>query len=209
MPSTKCQHHAGIDENVVVVLGGFLKEFGLENDFKINIEVNHATLAGHTFEHELQCAVDAGMLGAIDANRGDVQNGWDTDQFPTNVYDATLCMYEVLKAGGFTNGGLNFDSKTRRSSNTFEDIILSYIAGMDTFALGLRKAVAMIEDGRIDSFVDERYASFNSGIGKKIVDKSTSLEELTDYAMGLGAIEVMSGRQEYLENVLNNIMFNN
>ena len=175
----------------------------------MNIEANHATLACHTFQHELRTARVNGSFGSIDANQGDPLLGWDTDQFPTNVYDATLCMYEVLKAGGFTNGGLNFDSKTRRSSNTFEDIILSYIAGMDTFALGLRKAVAMIEDGRIDSFVDERYASFNSGIGKKIVDKSTSLEELTDYAMGLGAIEVMSGRQEYLENVLNNIMFNN
>ena len=205
-PKEPTKHQYDFD---VATCMNFLRLNNLTADFKMNIEANHATLACHTFQHELRTARVNGSFGSIDANQGDPLLGWDTDQFPTNVYDATLCMYEVLKAGGFTNGGLNFDSKTRRSSNTFEDIILSYIAGMDTFALGLRKAVAMIEDGRIDSFVDERYASFNSGIGKKIVDKSTSLEELTDYAMGLGAIEVMSGRQEYLENVLNNIMFNN
>ena len=130
----------------------FLRKYNLLDDFKVNIEANHATLAGHTFQHELRMARVNGIFGSIDANQGDLLLGWDTDQFPTNVYETTACMYEVLKAGGFTNGGLNFDAKARRQSNTFEDIILSYIAGMDSFALGLIKAREIIDDGRIDEF---------------------------------------------------------
>ena len=148
-----------------------------------------------------------GGFGSIDANQGDYLLGWDTDQFPTNIYDTMMCMYEVIKAGGFTTGGLNFDAKTRRQSNTFEDILLAYIAGMDSFALGLKLAVKLIEDGRIDNFVSERYASYNSGIGKKIVEGKTDLQELSDYAMKLKEITVESGRQEYLESVINEIMF--
>lgn len=185
----------------------FIRTYGLEGDFKLNIEANHATLAGHTFQHELRTAAVNGAFGSIDANQGDLLLGWDTDQFPTNIYETTMCMYEVIKAGGFTTGGLNFDAKTRRQSNTFEDILLAYIAGMDGFALGLRLAVKVIEDGRIDKFVKDRYASYESGIGKKIVEGKTDFEELYDYAMKLGEINVESGRQEYLETVLNNIMF--
>ena len=185
----------------------FIRTYGLEGDFKLNIEANHATLAGHTFQHELRVATVKGGFGSIDANQGDYLLGWDTDQFPTNVYETMMCMYEVLKAGGFTTGGLNFDAKTRRQSNTVEDILLAYIAGMDAFALGLRLAVKLIEDGRIDEFVKDRYASYSSGIGKKIVEGKTNLQELSDYAMGLGEIKVDSGRQEYLEAVINEIMF--
>lgn len=185
----------------------FLRAYGLEKYFKLNIEANHATLAGHTFQHELRTAAINGAFGSIDANQGDMFLGWDTDQFPTNIYETAMCMYEVLRVGGFVTGGLNFDAKTRRQSNTFEDILLAYIAGMDGFALGLRVAAKMIEDGRIDKFVKERYSSYNDGIGKKIVEGNTSLKELHDYALGLDKIEVPSGRQEYLESVLNEIMF--
>jgi xylose isomerase len=178
------------------------------DDFKMNIEANHATLAGHTFQHELRSARVNGIFGSIDANQGDSMLGWDTDQFPTNVYDTTLCMYEVLKAGGFTNGGLNFDAKARRQSNTYDDIILSYISGMDAFALGLLKADEIIKDGRLDKFVEDRYSSYKSGIGKSIIDGNETLESLAKYAANLKDVQVESGRQEYLETVLNNILFN-
>ena len=206
-PMEPTKHQYDVDTETVV---GFLKTHGLDKDFKVNIEVNHATLAGHTFEHELAVAVDNGMLGSIDANRGDYQNGWDTDQFPTNAYDATLCMYEVLKAGGFTNGGLNFDAKARRGSYTMEDIFLSYIAGMDTFALGLKAAAKIIEDGRLDKFVDDRYASWTTGIGADIIAGKADMESLEKYAVEKGEVtdSLSSGRQEYLESVLNQIMFN-
>ncbi len=187
----------------------FLRKHGLENEYKLNIEANHATLAGHTFQHELRTAVINGALGSIDANQGDPFLGWDTDQFPTNVYDTTMCMYEVLKAGGFTTGGLNFDAKARRQSNTFEDILLSYIAGMDSFALGLRMADKLIRDGRIDEFNNDRYASYNIGIGKKIIDGTTNFDDLYAYALSRENIQVDSGRQEYLESVINNILFGN
>ena len=203
-PMEPSKHQYDVDTETVV---GFLKAHGLDKDFKVNIEVNHATLAGHTFEHELAVAVDNGMLGSIDANRGDYQNGWDTDQFPANVYSATYCMMEVLRAGGFTNGGLNFDAKARRQSNTFEDILLAYISGMDTFALGLRKALELKADGRLDQFVKERYSSYDSGVGKKIVDGEMTLESLADYAEGLKSFDVPSGRQEYLESVVNRVLF--
>jgi len=186
---------------------GFLKQHGLEKDFKLNIESNHATLAGHTFQHELHIASMNGMLGSVDANSGDLLLGWDTDEFPKNVYDATMCMYEILKAGGLS-GGLNFDAKNRRASYTHEDMFQAYILGMDTFALGLIKAVALIEDGRIDEFVKERYASFSTGIGAKIRRKETTLEKLADYASEMKSLELPgSGRQEYLESVVNSILF--
>lgn len=147
------------------------------------------------------------MLGSIDANQGDPLLGWDTDEFPCNVYDATLAMYEVLKSGGLT-GGFNFDSKNRRPSYTYEDMFHAFILGMDTFALGLIKAAELIEDGRIDNFVKEKYSSFQEGIGKKIRDKSTTLQECSDYALKMKKPELPgSGRQEYLEAVLNNVLF--
>ena len=148
-----------------------------------------------------------GLFGSIDANQGDLLLGWDTDQFPTNVYETTTCMYEVLKAGGFTNGGLNFDAKARRQSNTFDDLVLAYIAGMDSFALGLIKADEIIRDGRIDEFVKERYSSYESGVGKRIVEGKETLESLAAYAADLKDVKAESGRQEYLETVINDIMF--
>ena len=205
-PMEPSKHQYDVDTETVI---GFLKAHGLDKDFKVNIEVNHATLAGHTFEHELAVAVDNGMLGSIDANRGDYQNGWDTDQFPTNVYDAALCMYEVIKAGGFTNGGLNFDAKARRGSYTREDIFHSYIAGMDTFALGYKIALKLIEDGRIDKFVEDRYASWKTGIGADIISGKATMADLEKYALEKGEVtaSLTSGRQEMLESILNNIMF--
>lgn len=191
----------------VATCANFLRKYNLLDDFKVNIEANHATLAGHTFQHELRMARVNGIFGSIDANQGDLLLGWDTDQFPTNVYETTACMYEVVKAGGFTNGGLNFDAKARRQSNTFEDIILSYIAGMDSFALGLIKAREIIDDGRIDEFTKERYSSYQSGIGKRIVEGKETLESLAEYAADLTDVKAQSGRQEYLENVLNDILF--
>jgi len=195
------------DFDVATVLS-FLRKYGLDKQFKMNIEANHATLAGHTFQHELRIARVNGVFGSIDANQGDLLLGWDTDQFPTNVYDTALCMYEVLKAGGFTKGGLNFDAKTRRGSNTFEDMFIGYIAGMDAFALGLRIAYKIIEDGRIDKFIQERYSSYKEGIGKDILDGKVTLVDLEQYALSIGEVKnIGSGRQEYLENILNSIMF--
>ncbi len=203
-PKEPTKHQYDFD---VATCVNFLRKYNLMGDFKMNVEANHATLAGHTFEHELRTALVNDAFGSIDANQGDMLLGWDTDQFPTNVYDTTLCMLEVFRAGGFTNGGLNFDAKTRRPSNTMEDILLAYVAGMDAFALGLRMAAKLTEDGRIDEFVKNRYRSYNDGIGKKIVDGATSFEELSDYAMTLTDIPVESGRQEYLETIINNVMF--
>ncbi len=204
-PKEPMKHQYDFDAATAI---GFLRQYGLEKDFKMNIEANHATLAGHTFQHDLRVSAMNGMLGSVDANQGDMLLGWDTDQFPTNIYETTLCMYEILKAGGLPNGGLNFDSKTRRPSYTDEDMFLAYIAGMDSFALGLIKAVEMIEDGRIDDFVKERYSSFDSEIGKKIREGNTTLEELAKYAEDMGAPALPgSGKQEYLEAVMNSIMF--
>ena len=204
-PMEPTKHQYDFDAASVV---SFLRKYGLDGDFKLNIEANHATLAGHTFQHELRFARDNGFFGSIDANQGDTLLGWDTDQFPTNVYDAALCMYEVLKAGGFTNGGLNFDAKARRGSFTEKDIFLSFIAGMDAFALGLKIAERMIRDGRIDRFVEERYAGWRSGIGADIVSGRASMADLERYALAMGDVKTnTSGRQEYLESVLNQIMF--
>jgi len=204
-PKEPTKHQYDFDAATVC---GFLAKYGLDKDFKLNIEANHATLAGHTFQHELNVARVNGAFGSIDANQGDMLLGWDTDQFPTNIYDTILCMLEVLKAGGFTNGGLNFDAKTRRGSYDYADMAYAYIAGMDAFALGLRLAVKVIEDGRIDSFVKERYASYESGIGEKISSRTATIEELEQYALEMGEVKTnISGKQEYLENIINRIIF--
>ena len=203
-PKEPMKHQYDFDAATAI---GFLQKYGLDDDFKMNIEANHATLAGHTFQHELRvCAVND-MMGSVDANQGDMLLGWDTDQFPSNVYDTTMAMYEILKAGGL-RGGLNFDAKNRRPSNTAEDMFLAFIVGMDTFALGLIKAAALIEDGRIDAFVKERYASYETGIGAKIKNGAATLEECAAHAAALKApADPGSGRQEYLEGIVNNILF--
>ena len=204
-PKEPTKHQYDFDTATVLA---FLRKYGLEKDFKMNIEANHATLAQHTFQHELCTARINGAFGSIDANQGDSLLGWDTDQFPTDVYNSTYCMLEVLRAGGFTNGGLNFDAKPRRASMTAEDIFLSYISGMDSFALGLKIANRIIEDGRIDEFVEKRYASFKTGIGADIVSGKATLESLSEYALSLNVVEDKnSGSQEYLESVVNDIMF--
>ena len=203
-PKEPMKHQYDFDAATAI---GFLRQYGLDRDFKLNIEVNHATLAGHTFEHELRiCAVND-MLGSIDANRGDLLLGWDTDEFPFDVYGATMCMYEVLKAGGVT-GGFNFDAKNRRPSNRPEDLFYGHILAMDTFALGLIKAAELIEDGRIDAFVKERYASFKEGIGEKIRNRQTTLEELAAYAAARKVCQApASGSQEYLQSIVNQILY--
>ncbi|MGL4307549.1 MAG: xylose isomerase [Cetobacterium sp.] len=194
------------DFDVATVMN-FLKTYNLEDKFKMNIEANHATLAGHTFQHELRMARINNMFGSVDANRGDLLLGWDTDQFPTEIYDATLAMYEVLMAGGFTTGGLNFDAKVRRASMDNIDLFHAYIGGMDTFAKGLKVAAKLIEDRVFEDFIEKRYESYRSGIGKKIVEKKVTLEELSEYALGLKEIKNSSGRQEMLENILNNYIY--
>lgn len=204
-PKEPMKHQYDFDAATAI---GFLRQYGFDKDFKLNIEANHATLAGHTFQHELRIAAVNGMLGSIDANQGDCLLGWDTDEFPFNVYESTMCMYEVLKAGGMQNGGLNFDAKSRRPSNTPEDIVLSYILGMDTFALGLLKAAELIEDGRLDAFVKERYQSFDSEIGKKIRGGEATLEELSNYACRQKTPpQPDSGKQEWLETIVNSVLF--
>ena len=187
---------------------GFLRQYGLDKDFKLNIEANHATLAGHSFQHDLRISAINGMLGSIDANTGDLLLGWDTDEFPYNVYDTTMCMYEVLKAGGLQCGGFNFDAKNRRPSYTPEDMFYGFILGMDAFALGLIKAAALLEDGRIEEFIAQRYASYQSGIGATITSGSATLAQLAAYAAEMKAPEMPgSGRQEYLESVVNSVLF--
>lgn len=203
-PKEPMKHQYDFDAATAI---GFLRQNGLDKDFKMNIEANHATLAGHTFQHELRVSAMNGMLGSIDANQGDYLLGWDTDEFPADVYETTMCMYEVIKAGGLT-GGFNFDAKTRRPSYEAEDMFLAYISGMDAYALGLVSAAKIIEDGRIDAFQKERYASFEEGIGKKIVSGETSLEELAALAEEMGRPALpSSGRQEYLRSVINEIIF--
>ncbi len=204
-PKEPMKHQYDFDAATAI---GFLKAHGLEKDFKMNIEANHATLAGHTFEHELRISAINGMLGSVDANQGDYLLGWDTDEFPCDVYTATYAMLEILKAGGLT-GGLNFDAKNRRPSYTYEDMFHAFILGMDTWALGLINAAKLIEDGTLDKFKEQKYSSFkNTEIGKKILSGKTSLEELAAYADGLGAPELpSSGNQEYLQHIVNNILF--
>ncbi len=182
----------------------FLREYDLLGDFKLNIESNHATLAGHTVQHELEVAIAANALGSIDANMGDELLGWDTDQFPTNLYLTTQCMLSVLKMGGFTTGGTNFDAKVRRESFEPVDLFYAHIAGMDAFARGLKAAAAIRKDGRIDQFIKERYSSWDSGVGAKIEKGQSSFRDLETYMLEKGeAAPSGSGRQEFLENIMN------
>lgn len=199
-PKEPTKHQYDFDSAAVLA---FLRKYDLIDHFKLNIEANHATLAQHTFQHELNNCRINGVLGSVDANQGDPMLGWDTDQFPTNVYDTTLAMYEVLMDGGFTKGGLNFDSKVRRGSFEEDDLFLAYIAGMDTFARGLKVAAKLIEDRVFENFKEQRYASYREGIGKDIVDGKVGFAELEAYALEHGASKNTSGRQEMLEMLLN------
>lgn len=199
-PMEPTKHQYDYDCETVI---GFLRQYDLLNDFKINIEVNHATLAGHTFQHEIQVAADAGMLGSLDANRGDYQNGWDTDQFPNNINELTEAMLVFLEAGGLKGGGINFDAKIRRSSTDQADLFYAHIGGMDTFARALITADAILEKSDYKKFRKDRYASFDSGKGKEFKAGNLSMEELRAYAIETGEPQQISGRQEYLENIVN------
>ncbi|MHC5141734.1 MAG: xylose isomerase [Planctomycetota bacterium] len=181
----------------------FLQKYDLRDDFKLNIEANHATLAGHTFQHELQYCVDNGILGSVDANRGDLFLGWDTDQFPTDIYDTTLAMYTILKGGGFTTGGLNFDAKVRRQSIDPEDLFHAHIGAMDAFARGLKNAARMLRGKKFERAIQKRYAGWDTAFGKKIETKQIGFKELEAYTLKNGEPKVQSGRQEMLENMLN------
>ena len=184
----------------------FIKENGLDKDFKCNIEANHATLAGHTFAHDLQVCADNEMLGSADANQGDAQNGWDTDEFPSNVYETVQAMRVILNNGGLHSGGLNFDAKRRRNSTDIEDLFISHIGGMDSFALGLEIASRRKKDGAIDNFIKNRYASFDKGMGKKFENNELNLESLADYGKTADIVQT-SGKQELLNNILNSYLF--
>ena len=199
-PCEPTKHQYDYDCATVI---GFLTQYGLAKDFKINIEVNHATLAGHTFQHELQVAADAGMLGSMDANRGDYQNGWDTDQFPMNLNELVESLLIILEAGGFTGGGVNFDAKTRRNSTDLEDIFYAHIAGMDAFSRALVIADTILQKSPYKKFRKERYASFDSGKGSEYEKGKLTLEELRDFAIANGEPKQTSGRQEWLEGIIN------
>ncbi len=182
----------------------FINQYGLQDDFKLNLEVNHGTLAGHTFQHELQVAVDAGMLGSIDANRGDYQNGWDTDQFPINLYEITEAMLVILEGGGLQGGGINFDAKVRRNSTDLEDKFIAHIAGMDVFARGLICANEILENSKYRELRKERYSSFDSGNGAKFEKGELSLEDLSKIALEKGEPKQISGKQELFEQIIAN-----
>ena len=199
-PMEPTKHQYDVDTETVI---GFLRANGLDKDFKVNIEVNHATLAGHTFEHELTVARENGFLGSIDANRGDAQNGWDTDQFPVDAYDLTQAMMQILLNGGFANGGTNFDAKLRRSSTDPEDIFIAHISAMDAMAHALLNAAAILEESPMPAMVKERYASFDSGLGKQFEEGKLSLEQLYEYGVKNGEPKVASGKQELYETLLN------
>ena len=199
-PMEPSKHQYDVDTETVI---GFLKAHNLDKDFKVNIEVNHATLAGHTFEHELACAVDAGMLGSIDANRGDYQNGWDTDQFPIDHYELTQAMMQIIRGGGFKDGGTNFDAKTRRNSTDLEDIFIAHIAAMDAMAHALLSAAEIIEKSPLPAMLKERYASFDAGEGKKFEEGKMTLEEAYAYGKKIGEPKLTSGKQELYEAILN------
>ena len=199
-PMEPTKHQYDVDTETVI---GFLKAHGLDKDFKVNIEVNHATLAGHTFEHELACAVDAGMLGSIDANRGDYQNGWDTDQFPIDAFDLTQAMMQIIRNGGLGNGGTNFDAKTRRNSTDLEDIFIAHIAAMDAMAHALENAAALLEESPIQKMVAERYASFDEGLGKKFENGELTLEDVYAYGKEVNEPKQTSGKQELYEAIVN------
>ena len=199
-PMEPSKHQYDYDCETVI---GFLRQYDLLKDFKINIEVNHATLAGHTFQHELQVAADAGVLGSVDANRGDAQNGWDTDQFPNNLNEVTEAMLVFLEAGGLQGGGVNFDSKIRRNSTDAADLFYAHIGGMDTFARALIAADNILNKSDYKKFRKERYASFDIGKGKEFESGKLTLEDLRAYAVENGEPLVISGRQEYMENIIN------
>ncbi len=199
-PMEPTKHQYDFDTETVI---GFLRYFELDKDFKLNIEVNHATLAGHTFQHELQVAVDAGLLGSIDANRGDYQNGWDTDQFPINIYELVEALLVILPAGGFASGGVNFDAKRRRNSTDNEDLFFAHIAGMDAFARALIVANDILEKSDYLKIRKDRYSSFDSGEGKAFEQGKMGLEELRKYAIKAGEPKTISGKQEYLESIIN------
>ena len=199
-PCEPSKHQYDYDCATVI---GFLRQYDLLNDFKINIEVNHATLAGHTFQHELQVAADAGLLGSIDANRGDYQNGWDTDQFPNNLNELAEAMLIIIEAGGFKGGGINFDAKIRRNSTDMEDLFYAHIGGMDTFARALVIADNILQKSPYKKLRSERYHSFDSGKGKEFEQGKLKLEDLRDIAASSGEPETKSGKQEYFENIIN------
>ena len=199
-PAEPSKHQYDYDCATVI---GFLRQFDLLNDFKINIEVNHATLAGHTFQHELQVAADAGVLGSVDANRGDYQNGWDTDQFPNNINELAEAMLVFLEAGGLQGGGVNFDAKIRRNSTDPQDLFYAHIGGMDTFARALIIADNVLQKSDYRKFKKERYSSFDGGKGKEFEQGKLSLEDLRAYAIENGEPKTISGRQEWLENLIN------
>ena len=200
-PMEPTKHQYDYDVETVVL---FLKTYGLEKDFRLNIEANHAELAGHDFYHELETAAALGLFGSVDANRGDFITGWDTDQFPFSCYETALAMYAILRAGGFTSGGLNFDAKIRRNSVDPSDLFLAHIGGMDTFAMGLVIAGRIIKDGKIPGFVKKRYASYNSGDGAKFEKGELSFTDLAKIGgEKYGKTGLTSGKQEYLENVFN------
>lgn len=198
-PMEPTKHQYDVDVETVV---GFLRAHNLQDDFKVNIEVNHATLAGHTFEHELAVAVDNGMLGSIDANRGDAQNGWDTDQFPIDNFELTQAMMQIIRNGGLGNGGSNFDAKLRRNSTDPEDIFIAHISGMDAMARSLENAAEILENSELPRMVKERYASFDSGKGKDFEDGKLSLEDLVAYAKEHGEPAQISGKQELYETIV-------
>lgn len=202
-PCEPTKHQYDYDSATVI---GFLRQYDLLKDFSLNIEVNHATLAGHTFQHELQVAADAGILGSIDANRGDYQNGWDTDQFPNNINELTEAMLIILEAGGFGGGGINFDAKIRRNSTDPEDLFLAHIGGMDTFARALLVADAILRESDYRKIRQERYASYDSGAGAQFEDGKLSLTDLRNLAAANGEPQVRSGKQELLENLVNSFI---
>ena len=199
-PCEPTKHQYDYDSETVI---GFLRQYDLLNDFKLNIEVNHATLAGHTFQHELQVAVDAGMLGSMDANRGDYQNGWDTDQFPTNINELVESMLIIVEAGGFQGGGINFDAKRRRNSTDPADLFHAHIGGIDTFARALITADTILQKSEYTKIRSTRYASFDAGKGKDFEQGKLSLEDLRAYAVEKGEPNTISGQQELIENIIN------
>jgi xylose isomerase len=200
-PMEPSKHQYDFDTATAI---GFLEHYGLENDFKINVEVNHATLAQHTFQHELTVAAKHGMLGSIDANRGDYQNGWDTDQFPINIQETTEAMLVILRSGGLMGGGINFDAKLRRNSTDREDLFLAHIGGADTFARALLIAEKLINESEIPDLLKKRYSSFDSGNGKKYEEGKLNLEDLYNLSKGKKFYKLISGKQELLENIIFN-----
>ena len=198
-PMEPTKHQYDVDTETVI---GFLKAHGLNKDFKVNIEVNHATLAGHTFEHELAVAVDNGMLGSIDANRGDYQNGWDTDQFPIDQFELVQAMIQIIRNGGLGTGGTNFDAKTRRNSTDLEDIFIAHISGMDAMARALESAAKFLEESPYRHMLSERYASFDSGIGKDFEEGKLTLDQVYEYGKKVGEPKQTSGKQELYEAIL-------